>query len=108
MSYFSTLHTHLGEDEGRVVLEVDLAGADGVDGGGPAAEGALAGLLWGGINGLPASVTGGQVWSGHPAVVPHMEVPVRDIWVVGLYSVILQQAMGPLLRLLHILSPYVI
>lgn len=61
------------------MFEVDLAGADGVDGGGAAAEGALAGLLWSGVHGLPSSVAGRQVRSRHPAVIPHVEVPVWDV-----------------------------
>jgi len=71
-------NTHLGEDERRVVFEVDLAGADGVDGGGAAAEGALAGFLGSGVDSLPASITRGQVQSRHPAVVPDVEVPRWD------------------------------
>lgn len=60
------------------MFEVDLAGADGVDRGGAAAEGALARFLGSGVNSLPASMTRGQVWSRHPAVIPHVEVPRWD------------------------------
>lgn len=49
--------SHLSEDEGRVVFEVDLPGADGVDGGRATAEGTLASLLGGGVDSLPASIT---------------------------------------------------
>lgn len=73
------LASHLGKDERSVVFEVDLAGAYGVDGGGATAEGALAGLLWSGVHGLPSSVAGRQVRSRHPAVIPHVEVPVWDV-----------------------------
>lgn len=70
--------THLSEDKWRVVFEVDLARADGVDRGGAAAEGSLARFLGCRVNSLPASVTGGQVWSRHPAVIPYVEVPTWD------------------------------
>ena len=72
--------SHLSKDEGCVVLEVDLAGADGGDRGGPTAEGALAGLLGGGVHGLPATHSWGEVRSGHPTIIPHMEVPVETGW----------------------------
>lgn len=61
------------------MFEVDLARADGVDRGGATAEGALAGFLWSRVDSLPASVTGRKIWSRHPAVIPHMEVPVWDV-----------------------------
>lgn len=61
------------------MLEVDMAGADGVDGGGTTAEGALAGLLWSRVHSLPSSMTRRQVRSRHPTVIPHMEVPVWDV-----------------------------
>lgn len=67
--------SHLRKDKGRIVFEEDLAGADGAEGGGAAAEGALARFLGSGVHGLPASVPRGQVWPGHPAVVPDVEVP---------------------------------
>lgn len=71
-------NTDLSKDEWRVVFEVDLAGADGVDGGRAAAEGALAGFLGSRVNSLPSSITRGQVCSRHPAVIPHVEVPGWD------------------------------
>lgn len=61
------------------MFEEDLAGADGAEGGGAAAEGALARFLGSGVHGLPAPVSRGQVWPGHPAVVPDVEVPARHI-----------------------------
>lgn len=67
--------SHLRKDKRRIVFEEDLAGADGAEGGGAAAEGALARFLGSGVHGLPAPVSRGQVWPGHPAVVPDVEVP---------------------------------
>lgn len=69
--------SHLGEDERRVMLEVNMPGADGVNRGRAAAEGALAGLLRGGVHRLPATHARGQIRSCHPAVVPHVEVPTQ-------------------------------
>lgn len=57
------------------MFEVNLTRADGVDRGRATAEGALARLLRSGVNSLPTSVAGRQVWSGHPAIVPYMEIP---------------------------------
>lgn len=70
--------SHLSEDKRRVVLEVDMARADSIDRGGAAAEGALAGFLGSRVDSLPASMTSGQVWSRHPAVIPYVEVPRWD------------------------------
>lgn len=67
--------THLSKDKRSVVFEVDLAGADGVDRSRAAAEGALARLLGSGVHGLPASIARRQVWPGHPAVIPYVEIP---------------------------------
>lgn len=72
---FALCSTNLGKHKRRVVLEEDLTVADGGEGGGATAEGALAGLLRGGVHGLPAAVARGQVCSSHPAVGPHVEVP---------------------------------
>lgn len=72
-------HTHLRKDKRRIVFEEDLAGADGADGGGAAAEGALARFLGSRVHSLPASMSRGQVWPRHPAVIPNMEVPTRYI-----------------------------
>lgn len=52
--------------------------SDGVDRGGATAEGALARFLGSRVNSLPASMTRREVWSRHPAVIPHVEVPGRD------------------------------
>lgn len=57
------------------MLEEDLTIADGSERSGATAEGALAGLLRCGVDSLPASVACRQVWTSHPAVVPHVEVP---------------------------------
>lgn len=70
--------TYLSKDKRCVMFEVDVARADGVDRGGATAEGALARFLGSRVNSLPASMTRREVWSRHPAVVPHMEVPGRD------------------------------
>ena len=58
------------------MFEVDLTVADSSERSRATAVGALTGLLRGGINSLPPSVTGRQIWTRHPAVVPHMEVPL--------------------------------
>lgn len=68
-------HTHLSEDKRRVVLQVNLACADGCDGGGATAKRPLAGFLGGRVNSLPAPHTGWQIRTSHPAVVPYVEVP---------------------------------
>lgn len=68
--------TNLSKHKRSVVLEEDLTVADGGEGGGATAEGALAGLLRGGVHGLPAAVACGQVCSSHPAVSPHVKVPL--------------------------------
>lgn len=60
------------------MLEEHLAVADGGERGGAAAEGALAGLLGRGVHRLPAAHSRGQVVTGHPALVPHVEVPARN------------------------------
>lgn len=57
------------------MFEVDLTVADSSKRSRAAAEGALAGLLRRGVNSLPAAIACRQVWTSHPAVVPHMEVP---------------------------------
>lgn len=57
------------------MFEEHLSVADGGDGGRAAAEGALAGLLGGGVYRLPATMTWRQVWTSHPTIVPHVEVP---------------------------------
>lgn len=57
------------------MFEVDLTVADSGEGSGATAEGALARLLRCGVDSLPASITRRQVWTSHPAVVPHVEVP---------------------------------
>lgn len=80
ISLLTFARTHFSKDKRRVVFEVDLAGANGVDRSGAAAESALTGLLWSGIDRLPASITRRQVWPGHPTVVPHVEIP-KGRWV---------------------------
>lgn len=67
--------THLSKDKGCVMFEVDLARADSVHRGRTAAESALAGFLWSGVHRLPASISRRKVWSGHPAVIPYVEIP---------------------------------
>lgn len=67
--------TNLSEHERRVMFEVDLTIADSSEGSGAAAESALAGLLRCGVDSLPASIAWRQIWTSHPAVVPHVEVP---------------------------------
>lgn len=67
--------SHLGKDKGCVVFEVDQSAADGCDGGGATAERSLAGLLGGGVYGLPPPHSRGQVRPSHPAVIPNVEVP---------------------------------
>lgn len=57
------------------MLQVDLAPADGREGGGATAERPLAGFLGGRVNSLPTPHTGRQIRTSHPAVVPHVEVP---------------------------------
>ena len=49
------MYTYLSKDKGAVMLEVELAAAQGGQRGGPTAEGALAGLLGCGVHRLPAS-----------------------------------------------------
>lgn len=60
-----------------VMLEVNLSIPDSSDWSRATAKYALAGLLRGGIYYLPAPQTLGKVWTGHPAVIPHVEVPVE-------------------------------
>lgn len=60
------------------MFEVDLARADGGDRGRATAEGTLARLLGGGVDSLPAPVTVGQVWPGHPAIIPYVEIPKQQ------------------------------
>lgn len=60
------------------MFEVDVARADGVNRGRATAEGALACFLGSRVNSLPASMTRWEVWSRHPAVIPHVEVPGRE------------------------------
>ena len=72
------MYTYLSKDKGAVMLEVDLAAAQGGQRGGPTAEGALAGLLGCGVHRLPASHARGQVRAGHPAVVPNVEIPLKE------------------------------
>lgn len=57
------------------MFEVDLPIADSGKRSRATAEGALARLLRCGVDSLPASIAWRQVWTSHPAVVPHMEVP---------------------------------
>lgn len=67
--------TNLSEHKWSVVFQKDLTVADGGKRSRPTAEGALAGLLRRRVDSLPASVAWRQVWTSHPAVVPHVEVP---------------------------------
>lgn len=67
--------THLSEDERRVEFKIDLSRANSSQWRRPAAERPVTGLLGRGIHGLPATHTRRQIRTGHPAVVPHMEVP---------------------------------
>lgn len=57
------------------MFEVDLTITDSSNRGRAAAEGALAGLLRGCVDSLPASHARRQVWTSHPTVVPHVEIP---------------------------------
>lgn len=67
--------TNLSEHKRSVMFEEDLTVADSSERSGATAEGALAGLLRRGVDSLPASIAWRQVWTSHPAVAPHMEVP---------------------------------
>lgn len=57
------------------MFQEHLSVTDGIDGGWATAVCALTGLLGGGVYYLPATITRWQVWTSHPTVVPHMEVP---------------------------------
>lgn len=67
--------TNLREQKRRVMFEVDVTIADSSERSWATAVGALAGLLRCGVDSLPASIAWRQVWTSHPAVIPHMEVP---------------------------------
>lgn len=67
--------THFCKEEGHVVLQEGLPAADCSDWGWTTAEEALVGQLRSGVNGLPTSKTSGQIWTGHPGLIPHMVVP---------------------------------
>lgn len=73
--HFLRSSTNLCKHKRGVVFEEDLTVADSGERGGAAAEGALAGLLRCGVDSLPASVAWRQIWTSHPAVGPHVEVP---------------------------------
>ncbi len=69
--------THFSKDERSVEFQVDLSVADGRDGGGTAAVWTLAELLRGRVHHLPPTVTCREIRTGHPGLVPHVEIPTE-------------------------------
>ena len=78
----------LGEQKRNVEPEPDFAPSHRLDRRGAAPKRPAGYFLRRGVDGLPAPVTRRQVRSGHPHVVPHVEVPNRVVAVLAADSLL--------------------